>query len=446
MTTGADPPRGVAAMSVLRWLLVALLAAVALASVLYVAGAFTRGAGRGEGAAVGAGQPSPTLYTCPMHPQIIRDRPGECPICGMTLVPKQAAGTGGAPAAAAQSDGGVAGLVPVELTPERIQLSGIRTAPAKREPLRSVVRASGVISPTERGMAQINIRFAGWIQKLRVSETGRPVRKGEILATIYSPDVLRAQQELITARGWSQGSPAGAAHGLPVGNLAEDARRRLELLGVAETEIAEIVRTGQPLRDVPVRSPVAGTVIRKDAVEGAYVQPGSVLYTVADLSTVWVVAEVSESEVRRVRVGQAARLELPAYPGQTFVGKVSFVYPTLDAQTRTLRLRVELRNPKQLLRPGMYGTILLELPASDGLVVPSEAVVDTGEVQYVFVAKPGGRFEPRQVKVGARADGRAEILDGLRVDEVVVTTANFLIDSESRLRAAVAGHPAAAGH
>jgi Cu(I)/Ag(I) efflux system membrane fusion protein len=336
--------------------------------------------------------------------------------------------------------------VPVELTPERIQLSGIRTAPAKREPLRSVVRASGVISPSERGMAQINIRFAGWIQKLRVSETGRQVRKGEILATIYSPDVLRAQQELITARGWAQGSPAGAAHGLPVGNLTEDARRRLELLGVADTEIAEIERAGQPVRDMPVRSPVAGTVIRKDAVEGAYVQPGSILYTVADLSTVWVVAEVSESDVRRVRVGQAARLELPAYPGQTFVGKVSFVYPMLDAQTRTLRLRVELRNPKQLLRPGMYGTILLELPASEGLVVPSEAVVDTGEVQYVFVAKPGGRFEPRQVKVGARADGRAEILDGLRADEVVVTTANFLIDSESRLRAAVAGHPAAAGH
>jgi Cu(I)/Ag(I) efflux system membrane fusion protein len=371
-----------------------------------------------------------------MHPQIVRDRPGDCPICGMTLVPRPAAGNGGPPA---PGDGGVAGLVPIDLSPDRIQLSGLKTAVAKREPLRSEVRAAGVISPSERGLAQINVRFAGWIQKLRVAETGRQVRKGEILATIYSPDVLRAQQELVTARGWAQGGTTGEPHALPIGNLAEDARRRLELLGLAESEIAEIARTGQPLRDVPVRSPVAGTVIRKDAVEGAYVQPGTSLYAVADLSTVWVVAEVSESEVRRVRVGQTARLELPAYPGQTFTGKVAFLYPTLDPQTRTLRIRIELRNAKQLLRPGMYGTILLELPSSDGLLVPSEAVVDTGEVQYVFVAKPGGRFEPRRIKLGARAAGRAEILDGLREGEVVVTTANFLIDSESRLRAAVAG-------
>jgi membrane fusion protein, copper/silver efflux system len=443
VNAGGEPPRGVAAMSALRWLLVGLMGAVALASVLYATGVFTRGGRSGSGAA-SAGQPSPTLYTCPMHPQIVRDRPGECPICAMALVPKQAAAPGGGPGAASPSDGGVAGLAPVDLTPERIQLSGIKTASAKREPLRSDVRAAGVISPSERGLAQINVRFAGWIQKLRVAETGRQVRKGDVLATIYSPDVLRAQQELITARGWSQTSPGGEPHALPVGNLAEDARRRLELLGLADAEIAEIGRTGQPLRDVPVRSTAAGTVIRKDAVEGAYVQPGSSLYTVADLSTVWVVAEVSESEIRRVRVGQAARLELPAYPGQTFTGKVSFVYPTLDSQTRTLRVRIELRNPKQLLRPGMYGTILLALPASEGLVVPSEAVVDTGEVQYVFVAKAGGRFDPRRVKLGARAEGRAPILDGLREGEVVVTTANFLIDSESRLRAAVAGQPAGA--
>jgi membrane fusion protein, copper/silver efflux system len=442
VTADGDPPRGVAAMSVARWLLVGVMGAAALASVLYATGAFTRG--NSAGGSVGSGQAGQTLYTCPMHPQIVRDRPGECPICGMTLVPKQAAGSGGTPDAAPPSDGGVAGLVPVELTPERIQLTGLKTAQAKREPLRAEVRAPGVITPSERGLVQINIRFAGWIQKLRVAETGRQVRKGEILATIYSPDVLRAQQELITARGWSQTSPGGGPHALPIGNLADDARRRLELLGVAEAEIAEVVRTGQPLRDVPLRSPVGGTVIRKDAVEGAYVQPGSGLYTIADLSTVWVVAEVSESEVRRVRVGQTVRLELPAYPAQTFAGKVSFVSPTLDSQSRTLRVRIELRNPKQLLRPGMYGTILLALPASEGLVVPTEAVVDTGDVQYVFVSKPGGRFEPRRVKLGARAGGRAEVLDGLREGEVVVTTANFLIDSESRLRAAVGGNAAGA--
>jgi Cu(I)/Ag(I) efflux system membrane fusion protein len=222
-------------------------------------------------------------------------------------------------------------------------------------------------------------------------------------------------------------------------NLAEDARRRLELLGLAEQEIAELAKTGQAMRDVPIRAPVSGTVIRRDAVEGSYVQPGASLFTVADLSTVWVIADVHEYELRRVRVGQPARLELTAYPGQTFTGKVQFLYPALDPQTRTMRVRLEFPNRKQALRPGMYGTVYLTLPSTAGLAVPVEAVVDTGETQYLFVARDGGRFEPRKVKLGARGDGEVEILDGVQEGETVVTTANFLIDSESRLRAAIEG-------
>jgi Cu(I)/Ag(I) efflux system membrane fusion protein len=172
-------------------------------------------------------------------------------------------------------------------------------------------------------------------------------------------------------------------------------------------------------------------------MEGSYVQPGASLFTVADLSTVWVIADVHEYELRRVRVGQPARLELTAYPGQAFTGKVQFLYPALDPQTRTMRVRLDFPNRKQALRPGMYGNVYLALPSTAGLAVPVEAVVDTGETQYLFVAREGGRFEPRKVKVGARGDGEVEILDGVQEGETVVTTANFLIDSESRLRAAI---------
>ncbi|HEV3032545.1 MAG TPA: efflux RND transporter periplasmic adaptor subunit, partial [Polyangia bacterium] len=282
-------------------------------------------------------------------------------------------------------------------------------------------------------------RFAGWVQQLLVSETGRVVRKGDALATIYSPDVLRAEQEYLTARKWAaapegEGSTPSGAPG-----LAEDARKRLELLGVAPQEIDELVRTGQPQRTVTLRSPAAGTIVRKTAVAGTYVQPGSELYAVADLSSVWLIAEVAEQSAGRVRVGQPARLELTAYPGQAFKGRVALVSPTLDAESRTLRLRVELGNPGGKLKPGMYGTVFLDVPQGEALVVPSEAVVDTGDVQYVFVARGGGRFEPRVVEVGERESGKAQIRRGLAEGDLVVTTANFLVDSESRLRAAVAG-------
>lgn len=491
-------PPGVRTMAIVRWVLVGIMALAAVGSLLYATGGLEKLAGAGHKSGGG------TLYYCPMHPSVVQDHPGECPICSMTLVPKSESG-GSAPSkpAAPTSDGmgaagskpaasdkyycpmhpnrtsndpnarcpdcgmkmvpklsaksadsgmpamtmsasqspGVPGLAPVDLSPERIQLTGMRTGEAKREPLRSELRTVGVVSENERGLAQINTRFAGWVQKLMVAETGRKVSRGQVLATIYSPDVLRAEQEYITARRWSApGGPAvGGEHGISSANLAEDARRRLELLGLAEPELAELGKTGQALRDVAIRSPVNGTVIRRDAVEGSYVQPGASLFAVADLSTVWVIADVYEHELRRVRVGQAARLNVTAYPGETFTGKVQFLYPTIDPETRTMRVRLEFRNPKQTLKPGMYATVRLDLPPTEGLVVPAEAVVDTGEVQYVFIAKPGGHFEPRRVKVGGRTDGDAEILDGLAEGETVVTTSNFLIDSESRLRAAIEG-------
>jgi Cu(I)/Ag(I) efflux system membrane fusion protein len=348
---------------------------------------------------------------------------------------------------------GVPGLAPVDLSPERIQLTGMRTATVKHETLGGELRTVGVVAPNERGLAQVNTRFAGWIQRLLVSETGARVHRDQVLATIYSPDVLRAEQELLVARGWSSGSGGGGApghgqdrvqDGLTAG-LDANARRRLELLGISAQEIDEVLRTGKAVEAIAIRSPVNGYVVAKTAVAGVAVQPGTVLFEVADLSQVWVTAEINESDISRIHLGQKARLELSAFPGDVHTGKVQFVPPVLDPTTRTLRLRLEFRNrfdrsgPR--LRPGMYGTVTLDLPPASGLMVPAEAIVDTGATQYLFVKKEGGHFEPRTVKVGARRQDRVEILHGVSEGETVVTTGNFLVDSESRLRAAVETRP-----
>lgn len=444
-----DAPAGTRAASVVRWGLVALMAVVAVASIVHVYGPFGRAApDAGAAAAHEAGHH--TRYRCPMHTQIIRDQPGECPICGMTLVPFEVAsagvgdgGEGRAPASASP-----AGLTPIQLSPERIQLVGIKTAAVVRRRLGGELAAAGVVAENERGLAAITTRFAGWIQDLFVAETGRRVTKGQALATVYSPDVLSAEQEFLTARRWSASAPAPGsaassvhAHESLTGGMADDARKRLDLLGVAAQEIDEIARTGQAQRAVTIRSPVNGTVIRRGAVAGGYVQPGSELFAIADLSTVWFIAEVYEHDMARVRVGQAARIELTGLPGRVVTGRVQFLYPSVNAETRTMRVRVEVANRGGDLRPGMFGTMHLDLPGVTALAVPPEAVVDTGDAQYLFVAKAGGRFEPRHVKTGARGAGYVEITDGVAEGEAVVTTANFLIDSESRLRAAIEGAP-----
>jgi Cu(I)/Ag(I) efflux system membrane fusion protein len=447
MRTGDEvsgPPRGVRTMSIVRWILVALTALVAVGSILSYAGVRRGGA---------AGAPSGQLYQCPMHPAVVRDHPGECPICSMTLVPKA---QGMVPAKLAKltktpGAGGVAGLAEVDLTPARVQLIGMRTATVKREVLGGELRTVGVVAANERGLAQINTRFSGWIQKLLVSETGEHVRRGQVLATIYSPEVLRAEQELLVAHGWNAAAPSGTkGAGSPAhdhddfaSGLDANARGRLELLGISSPEIDGILRTGKAIEAIAIRSPVDGYVVGKSALVGVAVQPGTVLFEVADLSQVWVTAEVYEQDISRVKVGQRARLELSSFPGEIQAGRVSFISPTVDSNNRTLRLRLEFKNRSDRngprLRPGMYGTVYLALPSTTGLMVPAEAVVDTGETQYLFVAKDGGRFEPRAVKVGAHLKDKVEIGSGVAEGETVVTTGNFLVDSESRLRAAIDG-------
>jgi membrane fusion protein, copper/silver efflux system len=487
------PPPGTRTMALVRWALVGLMTVVAAGAVLSHFLPSLVGPG-------GAGVQG-KLYFCPMHPQIVEDHPGQCPICSMNLVPRPegtvkpsatmepspaAAGLAGkagtrahgkfycpmhpqvssddpgarcdlcggmkllprpAQGAAPPAAESVPGLVPVDIPQDRVQAIGVRTEKVTRQTLVGDLRTVGVVEANERGMARISPRFGGWIEELFVAETGQRVRRGQALATIYSPEVLQAQQELLTALGWTGNPPAAAPphHGdsSPLDGLVTDARRRLELLGISPQEIDSLVKNRRAQRAIALRSPVEGHVIAKAAVVGMTVSPGMPLFEVADLSTVWVIAEVHESDVPRVAVGQNARFQATASPGETFTGKVKFLHPTLDAGSRTLRARLEFRNRPGAaglkLRPGMYGNVSLDLPATTGLMVPSEAVADTGDIQYVFVVKTGSRFEPRRVKLGARHDDRIQVVAGLSEGETVVTTANFLIDSESRLRAAIEG-------
>jgi Cu(I)/Ag(I) efflux system membrane fusion protein len=491
-------PAGVRTMAIVRWALIALMAAIAAASVLHYAGVL-----RPHGVETSAVQ-----YYCPMHPAIVQDQPGSCPICGMTLVPRtraaqaatdrgataasnvtesggaaggdrttdSAAATGAAPEAAggapqnAAAATSVPGLAPITLPPERVQLMGIRTATVERTALGGVLRTVGYVAADESALAQVHTRFAGWIQELRVAKTGERVRRGDVLATIYSAALLTTQQELLNARRWAGGDVGRSGGGVDTGgamnapradamsaaagamgaaapprtSLVDGARRRLELFGVAPEDVRAIERTGTPLQAVPLRSPADGYVIEKNAVQGGYVEPETTLFQIADLSTVWVLAEVYESELARVAPGAAAMLTMTAYPGATFSGRVDYVYPTLDPSTRTVRVRLVFANPDLRLKPGMYGDVVLDMPATDGLVVPREAVVDTGEMAYVFVTHPGGRFEPRRVHLGAAARDRVVVTDGLSEGDTVVTSANFLVDSESRLHAAISGMSAGA--
>jgi Cu(I)/Ag(I) efflux system membrane fusion protein len=309
---------------------------------------------------------------------------------------------------------------------------------AARERLAPAIRTVGFVTAPEAGLVSVTLRFGGWVESLAVGETGRLVERGQVLAAVYSPELLSPQQLFLGALRWGSAAPAATPAQQGAGEL-ERARQRLELLGIASQDIDALAKAGQPNLTVNVRSPVRGYVARKSALRGLFVPPGTELFQIADLSTVWVLADVYEGDAGRVKVGQRATVELAAYPGDRFAGRVRFVYPALSPASRTLQARLELENPGTRLRPGMTGEVTLELGEADAVVVPRDAVVDTGELQYVFVAEGGGRYAPRRVRTGWSGDGKIALLEGVREGERVVTAATFLLDSESRLRAAVHG-------
>ncbi len=420
-----EPPPGAGAMNAFRWVLFAGLLVLAVAS---IAGYFlTRGprGGRETTARAEVG------YHCPMHPTYTSDRPGECPICGMNLepIPHSPASPG---TSAAIEAGDVPGLVSIHLAPERIQLIGVRTAIVQSEPLGNALDLVAFVAPDESRYHAVQLRVAGWIEKLHVSRTGERVNAGQPLLTLYSPELYQSESEYLVALG-------ADLIGMGSGGIAAAARRRLELLGVPRAEIARLDRERKPKDRLTLPAPASGTVIERNVVEGQSVGPDTPLFTLADLSRVWVLADLYEIDVARLRVGSRAAFNTEGLPGKRFEGRVEFVSPTVSAETRTVQARIALDNRQGLLRPGMYGRVRTEATGAPGLVVPAEALVQAGEQDYVFLARAGGVFVPRRVQIGGRTGERVQLLGGVAEGDTVVSSASFLIDSESRLQAAISG-------
>jgi RND family efflux transporter MFP subunit len=434
----------------------------------------------------GFGKPAPTTastgerkilyWQCSMHPEVKSDKPGKCPICGMDLVPVYA--DEAKPALARQErrvlywqdamnpdhhydkpgkapDG--MDLVPVyaegqgneaappegafKIVPEKQQLIGVQYGEVTLQPVARTIRAVARLAYDETRIARIHSKIEGWIDRVYVDFTGMLVEKNRPLLSIYSPDLVATQDEYLLALRardkLGDSSFKEVAEG--ANSLLDAARRRLELWDISDQQIAEVEKTRQPIKALTLYSPVSGFVIARNAYEKQRITPETELYSIADLSTVWAIADFYEYEVHDVQVGQAVVLTLPSFPGSTFRGAVDYIYPQLDNSTRTLKVRAEFSNPDFALKPDMYANVDLKIDYGPRLVIPQEAVLNSGAEQRVFVALAGGYFEPRKVQLGDSVDNRVIVLSGLKAGERVVTSGNFLIDSESNLKSAASG-------
>jgi Cu(I)/Ag(I) efflux system membrane fusion protein len=328
----------------------------------------------------------------------------------------------------------------VKISLDKVQKLGVRTEAAAYRNLSRSVRALGTVQVDERSQRTVAPRFEGWIQRLLVNTTGEAVRRGQPLMEVYSPDLVAAQQEYVIAwKGVQALKEASPEIQASMRNLLESSLQRLRNWDIAEEELQRLQQEGKPRTTLTLRSPAGGVILEKPSVQGMRFMPGDVLYRIADLSSLWLVAEVFEQDLGLVRIGQSAKIHVNAYPERLFEGKLAFIYPAVTAETRTARVRIELSNPGQLLKPAMYAEVELAVPqsAAKRLSVPDSAVLDSGNRQLVLVRRDEGRFEPREIKVGARGDGYVEVAEGIREGENVVVAANFLIDSESNLRSAL---------
>lgn len=329
----------------------------------------------------------------------------------------------------------------VMLTPQKQQKIGIRTAPVLRQSLRRTIRTVGRVEPDETRIAKVHTKFAGWVEQVFVDFTGKLVERGQPLFSIYSPDLVSTQQEyLISLRGEKYlGDSPYASVSEGASSLRSSTRERLRLWDVSEKQVAELERSGKVSRTLDVISPISGYVMERKVFDRVYVTPETDTYTVVDLSKVWVNADIYEYEVPYVRIGQRATMQLPSFPGRAFTGTVSYIYPTLDMNSRTVRVRLEFENPRMELKPNMFADVEFTVDYGVQLVVPAEAVLESGTRQLAFIARPNGYFEPRELKVGARVEQQYIVLSGLKPGESVVTSGNFLLDSESRLSSVTGG-------
>jgi RND family efflux transporter MFP subunit len=336
----------------------------------------------------------------------------------------------------------------LRISPDKVQKLGVRTEVAAMRPLGRVVRVSGRVEPDERRVYAIAAKFEGYVERLHVNATGQPVARGQALFEVYSPELVSAQREYaIAVQGVRSLATSGGDASASMRQLADSSLLRLRNWDIPAAQVDELARTGQVQRTLTFRSPVSGIVTEKRAIQGMRFMPGDLLYQVTDLGAVWVIADVFEQDIGSVRVGGRAAVRLAAYPERAFAGTVTYIYPTLKAETRTVPVRIELANPGQFLKPAMFAQV--ELPAGDNrpvLAVPDSAVLDSGTRRIVLVQAGEGRFEPREVKTGARGGTHVQVLEGVREGEQVVVSANFLIDAESNLRAAVGALGGHAGH
>ncbi|MCI0708276.1 MAG: efflux RND transporter periplasmic adaptor subunit [Ignavibacteriae bacterium] len=365
-------------------------------------------------------------YTCGMHPSVKSPDPGKCPICGMNLVPVYKQGS----ASQEKVD------MTFTVSPAMRQRIGVKYATAEVTSLHRTIHAVGKIDYNETALSEINLKISGWIEKLYVDYTGKRVRKGEPLFSLYSPELISAQEEYLLAHANYQTTGTTSAHSSPVSNhqLYERARQRLLLWGLTEEQLIQIEERGKAETYVDFASPQTGIVIEKMAVEGSNVGMGRPLYKIANLSTVWINADIYEYELSSVKVGQEAEVRVSAYPGETFRGRITYVFPFLEAMTRSVKVRMEFPNKDGKLKPEMYADVEIRQTRDNVLTIPEQAVLFTGQRQIVFVDKGDGLFEVRFVTIGERGNNLVEIKEGLRSGERVVSSANFLIDAESRMQ------------
>jgi membrane fusion protein, copper/silver efflux system len=441
------------------WILLALLA-VAVAAVSLI---LHRGAD---------GEAGKQLYTCPMHPRIVRDAPGDCPICGMTLVPVKRenpapAGRAGHepktlyrstmnPSEISDRPGRDSmgmdmvpfepeekkaetpeGLAEVAIPAEKRDLIGMSFSPVRRMRLFRRTRTSAHIVPDETRLSRISVKMNGWIEKLFVDQTGRTVRRGDPLFEIYSPDLVSAQQEYLSSVLALKESES-AADPASLRDLESSTAEKLRLLDISDSQIDRLKRTGKVEKTMTIGSPVSGVVADKMVLQGQRVMMNETLMTVADLSAVWAEADVYETDLPQVKTGMSAELTLPYWPGKAFRGRIAFLSPILDEATRTARARIEIPNPAFELKPGMSADVLLSFDLGERLAVPETAVMRSGVRDYVFLEGEGNSLVPREVRLGSYSeDGFFEVISGLSEGDRVVTSANFLVDSESSLKAAL---------